>query len=165
VPAALVSEAHERCGVVMQTFGGEDHGDRHGRRPHPSGRLPCMLPTSEARTAYWHLGEQTLLRHTYKIITRSGLDLDAAAERYGIGGGQHGLMPDLSPKRRAVAMHALGKRMLEVDGFHRTFAWLYRDGNQVAMLLLDPEDQQDKVVKLRRVAQGLFDLQQFCGEF
>ena len=154
VLAGLVSEAHERMGVRMQTFGGEEHGARHDRRPHPSGRLPCMLSTAEARTAYWHLGERSLMHHVTKMVERAGPDaLEQAAGRYGIGGGQHGLMPGLSPRHRAAAMHALGKRMLEVDGFHRTFAWLYRDDKQVAMLVLDPEDQQDKVVKIRRLAQ------------
>jgi hypothetical protein len=50
-------------------------------------------------------------------------------------------------------MHSLGRRILELDGFHRTFAWLHRDNDQVAMLVLDPEDQEDKVVKIRRLAQ------------
>lgn len=154
VLSALVADAHERCGVIMQTFGGEEHGARHARRPHPSGRLPCMLSTARARTAYWHLGEQTLLRQMTEVVERSGSEaLEQAADRYGIGDGQHGLMPGLTSERRAVAMHALGKRMLEVDGFHRTFAWLYRDGHQLSMLLIDPKDQQDKVIKIRAVAE------------
>jgi hypothetical protein len=154
VLAELVGEAHERMGVRMQTFGGEEHGARHDRRPHPSGRLPCMLSTADARTAYWHLGERTLMHHVTRTVERAGPDaLEQAADRYGIGGGQHGLMPGLSPRRRAAAMHSLGKRILEVDGFHRTIAWLYFDDNQIAMLVLDPEDHQDKVVKIRRLAQ------------
>lgn len=152
--AGLVIDAHEHMGVRMQTFGGEEHGARHDRRPHPSGRLPCMLSTAEARTAYWHLGERSLMRYATRTIERSDPDvLEQAADRYGIGGGQHSLMPGLSPRRLAAAMHSLGKRVLEVDGFHRTFAWLYRDEVQVTMLVLDPEDQQDKVVKIRRLAR------------
>jgi len=154
VLANLVTEAHEGMGVRMQTFGGEEHGARHDRRPHPSGRLPCMLSTAEARTAYWHLGERTLMHYVTRTIERSGSEvLEQATDRYGIGDGQHGMMPGLSPRRLAAAMHSLGKRMLEVDGFHRTFAWLYRGDAQLTMLMLDPEDQQDKVVKIRALAR------------
>jgi hypothetical protein len=149
-----VREAHEHCGVVMQTFGGEDHRGPQTRGPHPSGRLSCMLPTAAARTAYWHLGEETLVRQVTQVVKRSGSEqLQAAADRYGIGEGQHGLVPGLEPRARAAAMHSLGKRMLEVDGAHRTFAWLYRDGNQVRMLAMDPEDQQHKVLDMRTVAE------------
>lgn len=52
-------------------------------------------------------------------------------------------------------MHSVAKRMLEVDGSHGTFAWLHRDDHQVATLLLDPEDQQDKIVKIRRLATAV----------
>jgi hypothetical protein len=140
--AAVVGEAHEQCGVVMRTFGGEEHGRRHTRGPHPSGRLPCMLATAAARTAHWHLGEETLLRQVTQVVERSAPEgLQTAADRYGIGQGQHGLVPGLAPEERGAAMHSLGKRMLEVDGMHRTFGWLYRGGNQVRMLAMDPEDQ------------------------
>jgi hypothetical protein len=100
-----------------------------------------MLSTAESRTAYWHLGERTLMRHVTETVERPGPDaFDQAGDRYGIASGQHGLMPGLSPRRRAAAMHSAAKRILEVDGFHSTFAWLYRDDEQVAMLVLDPED-------------------------
>lgn len=153
VLAELVGEAHERLGLRMQTFGGEEHGPRHSRRPHPSGRLPCMLPTVEARTAYWHLGEETLMQYVTRTVPPRSPTRDEAPDRYGLGNGQHGFMPGLSPHRQACAMHSLGKRILEVDGYHRTLAWLYHDCGQVTTMILDPEDQQDKVVRVRRLAQ------------
>lgn len=152
VLATIASEAHEHCGIDMRTFGGETHGERHEREFHPSGRLPCMMPTAEARTAYWHMGENSLIAHAVRTIEHSRSEGLEAAERYGIGGGRHGLIPGLSPKRRGRAMHELAKRLLEIDGYHRTFAFPYRAGRQVTYYVLDPEDQQDKVVKIRRLA-------------
>src|SRR5947209_3137547 len=138
----------------MQTFGGEMHEDGRERRAHLSGRLPCMLPTAEMRTAYWHLGEETLMRHMTTVVQRSGPGaLRQAAERYGIAEGKHQLIPGLPLQEQARAMHGVGKRILEVDGSHHSFAWLYRDGAQVAILLVDFEDQQDKVVMVRRIAK------------
>jgi hypothetical protein len=49
VLAGLLSEAHERMGVRMQTFGG--------------------------RTAYWHLGERSLMHHVTKAVERNGSDV------------------------------------------------------------------------------------------
>jgi hypothetical protein len=96
------------------------------------------------------------MRHVTRTVEEAGPDaLEQTADRYGIGSGQHGLMPGLPSHRRAAAVHSLGKRMLEVDGFHHTFAWLHRNDEQVEMVLLDREDQQNKVVKIRRLAQEI----------
>ncbi len=72
VLATVVREAHELLGVKMQTFGGETHGGRHQRGPHPSGRLTCMQPTTEMRTAYWHLGADTLEDVPFVVELRDG---------------------------------------------------------------------------------------------
>ncbi|HEV3035991.1 MAG TPA: hypothetical protein VGX72_14525 [Solirubrobacteraceae bacterium] len=152
--ATMIVEVHERCGTTMQTFGGETHEGPHDRRPHPSGRLPCMLPTAEARTAYWHLGEQTLLRHTTEAVERAGAEaLEQAADRYGIRDGQHELLPGQPLAEQASTAHNLARRILEVDGNHATFAWLYRDQSRILTLMFEFEDQQDKIVKIRRIAQ------------
>jgi hypothetical protein len=120
--ATIVVEAHERCGISMRTFGGEMHEDCDSRQAHPSGRLPCMLPTAEKRTAYWHLGEKTLMRHVTTALQRSGpRALQQAAERYGLAEGKHQLIPGLPLQEQASAMHAVGKRILEIDGSHHSF--------------------------------------------
>ncbi len=72
VLAVIVSEAHERVGVHMRTFGGETHGGRHDRRNHPSGRLPCMVATATMRTAYWHLGSDSLVTLEVEKTPREG---------------------------------------------------------------------------------------------
>ncbi len=154
VLATVVRDAHARLGVVMRTFGGELHGSRHDRADHPTGRLPCMTATGELRTAYWHLGLDSLLDYE---VTATELDRDEASfeetrTRYGPALGSHRVYPGMPVEEQAEAMHRIGRHVLQVDGYHRTYAWLHAGDKPVAQLALDPEDQQDKAVKTRMLA-------------
>lgn len=154
VLAAVVREAHARLGVTMRTFGGELHGLRHDRADHPTGRLPCMTATRELRTAYWHLGLDGLLEYEVSAteLHRDDASLQESSTRYGPELGRHRVHPGMPVEEQAEAMHRIGRRVLQVDGFHRAYAWLHAAGKPVAQLILDSEDQQDKVVKTRLLA-------------
>jgi hypothetical protein len=147
--AQLLVEAHERYGVAMQTFGGETHQGRHARAPHPSGRLACMLPTAEARTAYWHMGTETLME--YGVRSTNVISEDPP-DRYMFGDLRNRLMPKHPLRYRGKFFHEIGRRILQADGFHHTLAWLFDGEKHHVTLGLNFDDQQDKVVKVRHLA-------------
>lgn len=154
VLATIVGEAHGRLGVQMRTFGGEEHGGRGERATHPTRRLPCMVATQERLTAYWHLGLDSLMQYEISDteLRRDDPSLKAPASRYGPALASHRVHPGMPPVEQAEAMHHIGRRVLEIDRFHGTYAWLHRGSEPVAQLVLDPEDQQDKQVKARLLA-------------
>jgi hypothetical protein len=155
VLATVVAEAHERCGVTMQTFGGETHEGPHGRRPHPSGRLPCMSALAEYRTAYWHLGAAGLL----SVVSRERLlekedDFSDVEARYGPlpDVSNRTLHPDLPHIEHARYFHEMAKRIIVIDGMHWPMAFIFRRGEQVDLQVFNLEDQQDKIVMMRKLA-------------
>lgn len=154
--ADVVREAHELFGVEMQTFGGETHGGRHQREPHPSGRLPCMLPTTEMRTAYWHLGAETLVQQEIRAEEKLSADDQKemrrqAKERYDFN--RHRLLPGAPMVDQAGAFHRVARHFLATDGYHLTLAWLFNEGEPVGQYQMTPDDHQDKILKIRTLAQ------------
>lgn len=143
------------AGVTMRTFGGETHGGPHERRPHPTGRLPCMVATEKDRTAYWHLGAASLLREVTRehVIERDD-DFSDIEARYGAlpTTSDRALHPYVPAIEHARYLHEMAKVAIRVDGIHWLIAFLYRDGRQLEMQVLATEDQQAKVVQMRRLA-------------
>jgi hypothetical protein len=149
--ATIVVEAHDRSGVQMQTFGGETHGGRHQRSPHPSGRLPCMLVGQEARTAYWHLGEDLEVSVEATQADVDPADIPAIAERYG-----DLILPSLpegDAVDQALTFHTWAKQMLAQDGYHVPHAFLLGPGGHATIVRMLPDDQQGKDVMMERLAQ------------
>jgi hypothetical protein len=149
--ATIIVEAHERCGVQMQTFGGEAHDGPHQRSLHPSGRLPCMLVGLDLRTAYWHLGEDLEVSVDATQAHFDPTDIPAIAERYG------DLilpsLPDGDAVDQAMTFHAWGKQMLAQDGYHAPHAFLLGPGGHATVVRMLPDDQQGKDVMMERLAQ------------
>jgi hypothetical protein len=151
--AEIVAEAHERRGMSMQMFSDEDHIDDRQRRPHPSGRLPCMVSTVEARRAYWHLGEETIMRPGVASLSPPSLeDVETAAARYGLGSG-HQPSPTLPLNEQAAILHSVARRMLERDDCHYGVAFLISGEGAMHVVAINFDDQQDKIVKVRQLAQ------------
>lgn len=154
--ALIVRKAHERCGVLMRTFGGESHDGEHQRTVHPTGRLPCMVATAAQRTAYWHLGENSAMAYdVYETILKRGDDVSDLVAHYGEAGDRMRrarFHPSMPADERARAMHAVAKEMLVVDHHHVTLAHLYRGDGPPELMGLDSVDQQDKTVKMRELA-------------
>jgi hypothetical protein len=155
VLSQIVREGHERVGVRMQTFGGETHGGRHVRVEHPSGRLPCMVATHELRTAYWHLGVETLVELEETPVERDDAATQEAVERYGPALAGHRIHPDMPIQEQARAMHHIGRAILKIDHFHHALAWLHRGAEGVGQYQVDPADQQGKAVMIRRLAAAV----------
>lgn len=86
---AIVREAHEHCGVEMRTSAVR----RMRGNAHPSGRLDCMLSTAEMRTAYWHLGEETLITAVAEEVEAPEEERLDEAAKYGLDEGQHRIAP------------------------------------------------------------------------
>ena len=157
--ADVVREAHALFGVTMQTFGGETHEGRHRREPHPSGRLPCMLPTTEMRTAYWHLEEDTLVEVVRESQPAPSSDEMAEIEeegrrRYGDLAG-HQWMPGTDLVTQARTLHRIAREILVADGYHITIAWLFRDRKRSRRHVLNPLDHQGKILEIRALAQDV----------
>jgi hypothetical protein len=153
--AELLIDAHERCGVSMRTFGGETHGSPNERNVHPSGRLSCMLPTSQRRTAYWHLGEEHIMTNVFEERTASPEErqeiIEKGRERYPeVAQLQKVTQP--SVEAAAAWFHEAAKIMLRKDRHHISIAWPFAGDVQLGQFVLDPEDHQDKIVDIRLLA-------------
>jgi hypothetical protein len=156
VLARVVSGAHEFLGIQMQTFGGETHEHRHTRVIHPSGRLPCMLPTAATRTAYWHLGRDSLItfEETEHRLGRTEMEKlpEETERRYGDIARTHRVLPGTPLVEQAATTHQIARRILTVDKFHTTLVWIYRGGVTVGQYRIESEDHAERVVQIRRVA-------------
>jgi hypothetical protein len=153
VLARVVAAAHEQrearmeaCALSLDLPCGADE-----YRPHPSGRLPCMLASREARTSRRDLATGVPYEIELRPIARDKIDHEEARRRYSLD--------EWSPpskraelSERAGALHDMGKRMLVADGYHITIAWLLRERDLVAQHVLHPEDQRDKYMMMQRVA-------------
>jgi hypothetical protein len=148
--AQLMIEAHARRGARMQTFGIEDHGGRHRKRPHPTGRLECMIVGREERIAHWHLGHEALMEIEAVAPARGEEGREEARERYDftdwprVGAGD-------SLEQQAEVWHQWARRFLERDGSHRTIASLFA-GRENTLIDVTPEDDQSKRANLARIA-------------
>jgi hypothetical protein len=150
VLAQLEIEAHARRGARMQTFGIEDHGGRHRKHPHPTGRLECMIVGREERIARWHLGHEALIQIEAVSTGRGEEEREEARARYdftdwpNVGAGA-------SLEEQAEVWHQWGRRFLERDGSHRTIASLLR-GRENTLIDVTPTDDQAKRANLARIA-------------
>jgi hypothetical protein len=151
VLAQLLVEAHIRRGVAMQTFGEEDHENRRRRRPHPTGRLDCMLIGREQRTARWHLGHEALIELEARQIEWSDAEREQTRAHYDDMSEWPKTSPDAPFADQAKVWHEWGKRMLIHDGGHRTMAMLLADEG-ASYLDVTPEDDQGKWAMMSQIA-------------
>ncbi|MFZ1926441.1 MAG: hypothetical protein WAU42_09895, partial [Solirubrobacteraceae bacterium] len=129
---------------------------------HPSGRLSCMLPNVQARTAYWHLDDEATMSNVFADpLSPSALgEMSRKAEvarrtRYGEVFEREPPPPvaaNPTVEEYATRFHEIGKKLLTVDGYHQTIAWTFRGDEWIGQFVLDPEDEQDKIVNIRLLA-------------
>lgn len=144
--AQLMIDAHAIRGARMQTFGVEDHAHRHRKRPHPTGRLECMIFGREERIARWHLGHEDLV----EIEVLAPTSGEEARARYDFSGWPRAGAGDPLEKQAEV-WHQWGRSFLERDGSHRTIASLFV-GRENTLIDVTPKDDQAKRANLARIA-------------
>jgi hypothetical protein len=158
VYATILCEAHERCGVRMQTFGGEDHKGVHHRSEHIGGRLPCMVMGRDSRTAQLHLGrgEFVWLDRTSRRVTRDEMEGEAqfvaAARRYGMTDGPPLVDAGKDILEDARFWHEQAQQILTVDKKHDSMSVLFRGDLPLEIHRAEPEDQQTKLVIMQDLA-------------
>lgn len=117
----------------------------------PASRLPGMEASRESRSASLHLVTGDFIgvqSSTPDLSTTVDADVE---ERYG-------RFWESAPKPpgraidQAIVYHEWGKTFLKRDGNHAPFVWLFRDGKPVRMGQMFPEDQQDKMLMMERLA-------------
>lgn len=149
----IVASAHQQkdglfdhCDVAPPACGARP-GDRH-----PSGRLPCMLASREARTSRRDLATGAPYQLGLETVQREGFDPEQARERYGLVDWEPATAGS-TLREQAATLHELGKRMLLTDGNHISIAWLYRAGAPAAPpTVVYPEDQRDKHMMMQHLA-------------
>jgi hypothetical protein len=154
VLARIVADAHAQRHEAVEhcVLSVESRRDSPSQTPHPSGRLPCMIASREARTSRRDLSTGAPYGVEVRSVTREPVDSEAVRQRYAMEDWR-------APTQEApfvdgaAALHELGKRMFAADGYHITIAWLLRDGQSVtAPMVLHPEDQRDKYMMMERLA-------------
>lgn len=117
-------------------------------------RLPCMLAGADARSATYHLAGESFVEAEMVPLAPTDEELREAGDRYGSGIRAAGQREN-SLEGRVRWFHHVGRGMIEADGDHASIAFLFRDGKQVQMLRLDPEDQQAKYLLIDKLAQAV----------
>jgi len=157
VLATILSEAHERLGIRMQTFGAEAHERKHERTAHLGGRLPCMLMTREGRTAHLHMASDSLLEIEEVEVQWGQKDAQRFKEK------SEGMLIDFEtaftdarpddPFDMAARISTVARRMLAAEGHHDTLALFFsKEGHPVGITKLHFEDQAEKYLAFRNLA-------------
>jgi hypothetical protein len=171
--ATIISDAHERLGLRMRTFGGETHEGRYVRVDHLGGRLPCMVITDEDRTAHIHLGTGELLQLESKEVTFDPKDDEAAllerSKAMTVAPTALAQQEGRDPLDLGAQFISVARRTLAHDGFHWPYAFLYtRDLQPITVLSFRFEDQAEKYMSFRQLARQVdrlgADIVVFVGE-
>ena|GEM_PF-1621278 len=152
----LVGAAHEQWGAEKETSCElSENGACEGspKMPHPSGRLPCMLATRQARTARRDLQSGALVEVGLEPYRGPALTKEQIHERYGPQTPLEEVATDAGIFEKAEAIHRWGRQLLRTDGYHVTLAWLLRDGRALRQISLHPEDQREKYLGIENVAE------------
>jgi hypothetical protein len=157
VVATILSEAHERLGVQMQTFGGETHEGRHSRTAQLGGRLPCMLMTREKRTAHLHLASGRVAELGQREVKFDPRDAQSYEERARAmlmdPRAAFDFKPDEDPLDMAGRLSSVACRTLAHDGYHQPIAFFFDSQNAIIGITgLEFEDQAEKYMIFRAVA-------------
>lgn len=160
----VVADAHGQLGCVMPTVGLGNEGILGVHpAPHLGHRLPCMVLTREARTAFYHLdGGRFLRREELKVEPLTDKEGEEISARYEL----ENFIRDDDESERAAALSfderfllsaaryaAVAKRMLLADGEHVTLAMLFSSATGKSSILgLAPADQQEKWLMIQSVA-------------
>lgn len=118
---------------------------------HPSGRPACMIAGVEARTARLRIDSGVIIAFEAVPEVIDEDKLRQVEERYGE------MFRDVRQTGdtlldRVRWHHEVGRRMMEIDGGHRTIGKLYRSGQSIGIVGLDAEDQHAKYALLELFA-------------
>lgn len=150
----VIIAAHEQWGGSFQLcpLGGGEICAGMSRRPHPSGRVPCMVAGRSSRTVRRDLESGALV--DVGVMTRSGPEIapEEIIDRYGP------FELDGPPSGEGVfaaaeMFHKAGRKFLVKDEYLLTVVWLFRDGHPLRQIALEPEDQRQKYLSVERVAE------------
>jgi hypothetical protein len=153
VLASILDEAHHQLETSIATCE-ISVGDPCGWTTvfaHPSGRPGCMWAGTEARTSRRDLSTGAPVHA--RIVSARGPDisLEELQDRYSLTSLEP--IPDEADVfDRARILHEKGRMMLAVDKEHAMIAWLFRDGEPLTQLRLEPEDQRGKYLVMDAVA-------------
>lgn len=162
VMATILSEAHQRLGIQMQTFGGETHKSRHHRQVQAGGKLPCMEMSRADRTAYVHLDSKGLIE--LETVERQASFTEAEIARFEETSQAMLVDPDKALSftadqdpidvARQVSIYAC--RVCAHDGFHRpTTLLLDSENNVISITARDFRDQAEKYLSFRSLADDV----------
>ncbi len=134
----LVGEAHSAQQRAFKSV------QCRGTSTSPLQAPNCMRVANASRTVHVNLATREVLSFKERGFTYRPTNRDASIlqDRYG-----HSL--DLGSKslpEYAQELHQVGRRMLEVDGYHITFIHVFRDGKPVHMMSPQARDHADKVM-------------------
>jgi hypothetical protein len=143
---AVVSEADAR----FRSGNPDDRSDNLRTR-----RLDCMVAGRDVRTARLHLQTGQFL--TYERVEGerpTPAEMERVAARYGSAFAGMG-KPGDSLESRVRWQHQVGRALLKTDGGHIMVAFLFRGGQLLATIKLEPDDQQDKYVLMEHLAEDV----------
>lgn len=117
--------------------------------------LDCMVADTDQRTASLNLRTDRLVTFDRdKLPPTSDEDLGRVKDRYGSAIESVG-RPGDSLASRVSWHHELGRKFLEIDGYHHATMFIYRNGKQISANRLVFRDQQEKYLVMAAIARDV----------
>jgi hypothetical protein len=151
----IIVAAHEQWGGDFElcALGGGEMCKGASRKPHPSGRVPCMIASRSSRTVCRDLESGALVDMGIQLMDRPEIAPEDLLTRYGPdfpideppeGEGAFGA---------AELFHKAGRQFILTDENLVTVVWLFKGGQPLKQIALEPEDQREKYLSIERVAE------------
>ncbi|XJC73373.1 hypothetical protein ACHFCA_21720 [Delftia tsuruhatensis] len=147
----LVADAHVQIGLNPPSIMVEDIDQTEGRESR-GGRLPCMVGHGEARSTDIWLATGQPIEVRQKTIEFENAHAEQAAEKYGINRKQDFQLNGLSPEDTLNKIFSLGRKMISIDGYHHTIAFLMKGARIIKMTQLDLMEHGEKYLVMRKLA-------------
>ena len=151
----LVDDAHRQAGLSIPETINESTGRVYPKN-FRNGRLPCMIMHEEARARNIDLRDG---RPVDIVVETVHFDPDAAeAHVKRIGIAPAATFPSGGDPRALInSLFMTVRRLFESDGYHDTICFLYREGAPVGIVQLNPDNQGEKYLLMRRLAKEVAD--------
>jgi len=114
--------------------------------------MPCMIGHGDARSLVVSLTDGRPIQFERVQREVSASDAGTAKERYGdVHKGMFG-PPGSSEEEIAASMFDTARKVFLIDGYHTSVSFLFNQGKLVRLMHHEPEDQRDKYLFMRELA-------------
>jgi DNA ligase (NAD+) len=147
----LVQDAHRQMGLETPATTDTNTGEQYGEDTR-EGRLPCMIGHADRRSLVVSLTDGRPIQ--FEEVHQEIGDIDAKKITDKYGDAHKGMFgpPGANEEEIASSLFETAKKVFLIDGFHKSIYFLFSERRLLHLLELRPEDQRDKYLMMRGLA-------------